>query len=60
LLLLGRSEEALATLRDALDRWGPGNTIDSEEYDLLAEAPHPPKGLEEMVALLHTAAEEEE
>jgi tetratricopeptide (TPR) repeat protein len=59
LLGLGRPEEATATLRDALAQQLPGDTIDFYIYDLLAEAPDPPTGLDEMIALLREATEDE-
>ena len=55
LLGLGHSQEAIATLQQALDQRLPGDTIEFYIYDLLATAPEPPDGLEEMVALLRQA-----
>ncbi len=59
LLGLGRSDEALATLQDALAQRLPGDTINFYIYDLLAEVPDPPAGLDKMIALLREAAEDE-
>jgi len=59
LLGLGRPQEALAALRQALDQRLPGETIDFYIYDLLAAASESPAGLEEMMALLREAAGEE-
>ena len=59
LLGIGRPQEALTALRQALDQQLPGDTIDFYLYDLLAEAPNPPAGLEEFVALLQEAGGEE-
>jgi len=59
LLGLGRSQEALATLRQALAAREPGETVEIDRrYHLLAQAPHPPPGLEEMLTLLEAAAKE--
>jgi tetratricopeptide (TPR) repeat protein len=55
LLGLGRPDEAVATLREALAQRLPGDSIDFYCYDLLAESPDPPAGLDEMVALLQEA-----
>ncbi len=52
LLGLGRPGEALATLQQALACRLPGDTIDLEYYELLAEAPQPPAGLAALMALL--------
>jgi len=59
LLGLGRSQEALAILRQALDQWLPGDTIDFYVYDTLAAASEPPAGLEDVMALLWEAGGEE-
>jgi len=59
LLGLGRPQEAVATLRQSLAQRLPGDTIDFYIYELLAAAPEPPAGLEEMVTLLREAAGEE-
>ncbi|GAB4535390.1 MAG: hypothetical protein Fur0018_25680 [Anaerolineales bacterium] len=55
LLCRGRKEEALQTLREALAQRLPGDVIDFTDYELLRAAPHPPEGLEEMLALLNAA-----
>jgi tetratricopeptide (TPR) repeat protein len=52
LLGLGRPDEAIATLREALAQRLPGDTIDRCRYDLLAEAPDPPAGLGEIMATI--------
>ena len=52
LLCLGRKEEALQTLKEALARRRPGDTIELDDYELLRTAPEPPAGIEEMIALL--------
>jgi tetratricopeptide (TPR) repeat protein len=55
LLCLGRKEEALQTLREALAQRLPGDVIEWANYELLRAAPHPPEGIEEMIAVLKGA-----
>lgn len=52
LLCLGQKQEALSTLTQALRQWLPADVIDFALYDLLRTAPHPPDGVEEMIAML--------
>ncbi|MBO9368792.1 MAG: hypothetical protein J7555_08615, partial [Chloroflexi bacterium] len=56
LLCLGRKEEALATLREALAERSPGDVIEFSHCELLHTAPCPPEGIEEMIALLKATA----
>jgi tetratricopeptide (TPR) repeat protein len=55
LVCLGQREEALETLRDALDQRVPGDTLEFFRYELLAEAPKPPDGIDEMMEMLREA-----
>ncbi|MBN1813057.1 MAG: tetratricopeptide repeat protein [Anaerolineae bacterium] len=57
LLGLGRHEEAVVALREALASFGPNDMIDRTWYDLLAQAPEAPVGLPEMRAVLEEAVE---
>ncbi|MDI6768385.1 MAG: tetratricopeptide repeat protein [Anaerolineales bacterium] len=55
LLCLGRKEEALQTLQEAIAQMLPGDTIEFDEYELLRTAPDPPEGIDEIIALLKSA-----
>ena len=55
LLCLGKRKEALSTLQDAIDVMIPGDVFSYPLYEMLAEAPEPPDGLDDMVALLKQA-----
>ena len=55
LLCMGRRAEALAALREAIAVKLPGDIYEPICYTLLRTAPHPPEGLEEMIALLQAA-----
>ena len=57
LLGRGRTEAACETIKQALDARLPGDDIDFVRYDLLAAAPEPPEGLEEVRRLLEEAAD---
>jgi tetratricopeptide (TPR) repeat protein len=59
LLGLGDKDEAIATLKEGLSQMLPGDVIDFEYYDLLAQAPQPPEGLKEIRRLLEKAVQEE-
>ena len=59
LIGLGRSQEALVTLRQALDSRLPGEATDFYIYELLAAAPEPLAGLEEMITLLREVADQQ-
>jgi hypothetical protein len=52
LLGLGRSQEALTALQDALNQRLPGDQIEFFRYDMLRESANPPDGLDEMIALV--------
>ena len=52
LLCLGEQEEALTTLRQALDQRCPGDVIEFSHYEILKSAPNKPHGIEEMMAIL--------
>jgi hypothetical protein len=56
LLGLGQAEQALVTLKDALARRQPSDSIEFTRYDLLAAVPEPPLGLAEIRRLLEEAA----
>ena len=58
LLCTGKLDEALHTLKQALDQLQPQNVIDSTLYDLLASAPNPPKGIDKMHHMLQKAQDE--
>ncbi len=55
LVCLGQREEALKTLHEALAQRMPGGKIEFFRHELLKEAPNPPEGIGEMIALLHEA-----
>ncbi len=56
---LAEEPEALENVRQALEAREPGESVEVDRrYHLLARAPHPPPGLEEMVALLEAAVKE--
>jgi len=55
LLCLGQRAEALAAIQAAVDARLLGDTIDLDDYFLLRSAPHPPDGLEEIIAILQAA-----
>ncbi len=55
LLCLGRKDEALQILEEAIAQMTPGETIEFEFYDLLQSAPQPPEGIAEMIARLKEA-----
>lgn len=59
LLGAGQPKEALSTLQEALARRVPGDKFDLKLYELLATAPEPPPGLDEMRELLEVALAEE-
>jgi superkiller protein 3 len=59
LLGLGQREEALDALREALAQRRPGERFDLGVYELLAAASEPRDGIEEMIALVRSAVEEE-
>ena len=52
----GEKEEALRTLSQAIEQMLRGDTIDFNDYELLRIAPRPPQGIEEMIAMLKSAA----
>jgi tetratricopeptide (TPR) repeat protein len=60
LMGLGDKDKAIATLKEALSQMLPGDVIDFEYYDLLAQAPQPLEGLEEMRRQLEAASQEQE
>jgi len=55
LLCLGRKDEALQALAQALAHMRPGDTIELDDWELLRTAPVPPEGIEEAIALLKEA-----
>ncbi|MCS6910237.1 MAG: tetratricopeptide repeat protein [Anaerolineales bacterium] len=55
LLCLGRKDEALQTLKNAIAQMTPGDTIELDYWMLLQTAPAPPEGVEEAIALLKEA-----
>jgi tetratricopeptide (TPR) repeat protein len=55
LLCLGRKEEALQTLAQAIAQMQPGDTIELDDWELLRTAPEPPPGVEEAIAMLKEA-----
>ncbi len=52
LLCLGRKEEALQTLAQAIAQMAPGDTMDLDDWELLRTAPAPPEGVEQAIAML--------
>jgi tetratricopeptide (TPR) repeat protein len=52
LLCLGKREEGLKTLRDAMERRLPGDVIELNIYELLRNSPYPPSGIDEMIEIL--------
>ena len=58
LLCLEQPDEALATLREAIAKRQPGDVLELEQYELLAESPTPPDGLPAMMALVREATED--
>ena len=55
LLCLGRKEEALQTLAQAIAQRQPGEPIELDDWELLRTAPVPPAGVEEAIAMLKEA-----
>lgn len=55
LIGLGRREEALRALREMLAQRVPGDDVELFGYELLRTAPHPPDGIDEMIALVQQA-----
>jgi len=55
LLCLGKKEEALQTLAQAIAQMQPGDTIELDNWELLRTAPAPPVGVEEAIAMLKEA-----
>jgi tetratricopeptide (TPR) repeat protein len=55
LLGLGREEEAILSLKEALAHRRPSDSIEFTHYKLLAQAPNPPPGLTPMIHLLEEA-----
>ena len=55
LMCMGDTEEALKVLADAISKMLPGDKIDFAVYELLRTAPEPPKGVEQMIAMLKEA-----
>ena len=54
LLFLQRKDEAVDTLREALASSRLGADWDTEELEQLKNAPEPPEGLDEMIALIRS------
>jgi len=52
LLCLGRREASLQTLQEARTQLRRDDTVDLDYYQLLSESPHPPEGLDELIALV--------
>ena len=55
LLCLGRKEEALQTLAQAIAQMQPGEPIELDDWELLRTAPEPPAGVQEAIAMLQEA-----
>lgn len=55
LLMLGRSDQAIAVLREALACRLPGHTTDLWMYELLATGKQPPDGVDRAMAILRDA-----
>ncbi len=55
LLCLGRKDEALQTLAQAIAQMQPGDTMELDDWELLRTAPVPPEGVEEAIAMLKEA-----
>ena len=60
LLCLGKKEQALQALQEAIAQMGPGDTIEFKRYTLLQTAPQPTEGIAEMVEQLRAAAQQED
>ena len=54
LLGLNRTDEAIATLEEALDCRSPDDTIDVYDYQLLASSPQPPQAIDRVLAILQS------
>jgi len=60
LLGLNRTEEAIATLEEALDCRSPDDTIDVYDYELLASSSQPPQAIDRVLAILQSCTVSED
>jgi tetratricopeptide (TPR) repeat protein len=58
LLCMGKKDEALKTLAEAITQMLPGDTIEFDDYKLLQASPAPPDGIEQMIKMLEQAQDD--